>query len=49
MMKEERVSVSLRLPRGLWKRFKIRCIEVERDAQDVVAELLEEFLKRKKS
>lgn len=44
---KERVSVSLRLSRALWKRFKIRCIEIDRDAQDVVAELLEEFLKRR--
>ena len=41
-------KTTLRLPKELWKAAKIHAIEVGRDYQDIIAEALGEFLKRKK-
>ena len=42
------MKTSMNMPRGLWKRFRVRALEEGRDAQDIVAALLEEYLKRPK-
>jgi hypothetical protein len=41
-----RKKTSLALPEGLWKRLRMRALEEERDAQDIVAGLIEEYLQR---
>lgn len=40
------IKTSLNLPASLWKRVRIQALEEGRDAQSIVAELLEEFLQR---
>ena len=40
------VKTSLRLPEPLWKRAKIRAIETNLEAQELVALALEEYLKK---
>lgn len=46
-MREKRMKTSLRLDPGLWRKVKIRAIEEDRDAQDLVAEALADYLKKK--
>ena len=46
MVKEAMVKTSLRLPETLWKRTKIRAIEMNVEAQQIVRLALEEFLKK---
>ena len=46
MVKEAMVKTSLRLPEALWKRTKIRAIEMNVEAQQIVRLALEEFLKK---
>ena len=41
-----RKKTSLALPEGLWKRLRMRALEEDRDAQDIVAELIETWLQR---
>jgi hypothetical protein len=41
------VKTSLGLPDDLWRATKIRAIEENRDAQDLVADALRDYLKRK--
>jgi len=46
MRKEPLVKTSLRFPETLWKAARIRAIEMNVDAQDLVAMALEQFLKK---
>jgi hypothetical protein len=39
------VKTSLRLPRDLWRRAKIRALDEKRDLADVVADALAAYLK----
>lgn len=41
-------KTSIKLPEGLWKRFRIRALEEGREAQAIVAELIDHYLKAKK-
>ena len=47
MEKEELVQVTVRIPRSLWKRAKVRAAEQERDLRDLVMEGLERCLGEK--
>jgi predicted DNA-binding protein len=42
----EKIKTSIKLPAGLWKRLRLRSIEEGRDAQDIVAELIEAYLRK---
>jgi RNA polymerase-interacting CarD/CdnL/TRCF family regulator len=42
---EEKVKMTVMVPRSLWKRSKIRAVEEERDLREVVIEALERYLK----
>ena len=44
---EDLVQVTVRIPRALWKRAKVRAVEEERDLRDVVMESLERYLGEK--
>lgn len=44
---EPMVKTSLRLPADLWTRTRIRALEQGRDAQDLVAEALASYLKKR--
>lgn len=46
MRKQKMVKTSLSLPENLWKEARIRAIESNMDAQDLVALALERFLKK---
>ena len=46
MQKEAMVKTSLKLPEALWKRTKIRAIEMDIEAQELIALALEQFLKK---
>lgn len=46
---EDLVQVTVRIPRSLWKRAKLRAVEEDRDLRDVVMESLERYLAEKKS
>ena len=46
MEKDKTVKTSLRLPEKLWKRTKIRAIEMNLEAQELVARALEQYLKK---
>lgn len=41
----ETVKTSLRLPRDLWRKAKVRAMDEDKDLQDVIAEALAAFLK----
>jgi len=41
------VKTSLRLPEDIWQAARIRAIEERRDAQDLVADALRDYLKQK--
>ncbi len=41
------LKTSIKLPEGLWKRFRIRALQEGREAQVIVAELIAEYLARK--
>jgi hypothetical protein len=43
---EAMVKTSLRLPAALWKATKIRAIELNMEAQQIVALALEQFLRK---
>ncbi len=40
------IKTSLNLPAALWKRVKIRALEEDRNAQDIVIEMLEKYLRK---
>ena len=46
MVKETMVKTSLKLPENLWKRVRIRAIETNMEAQQIVALALEQFMKK---
>ncbi len=39
--KESKVKVTVRLPEGLWKKTRIRALEEDRNAQDLIQDGLE--------
>jgi hypothetical protein len=39
-------KTSMKLPEDLWKKLRIRALEEGRDAQNIVAELIEGYLER---
>jgi hypothetical protein len=41
---DEKVKLTVEVPRSLWKRAKLRAVEEERDLRDVVIESLERYL-----
>ncbi len=41
-------KTSLNLPADLWKKVRIRALEEDRSAQEVVVQMLEEYLRRPK-
>ncbi len=41
-------KTSLNLPADLWKKVRIRALEEDRNAQEIVIEMLEEYLRRPK-
>jgi hypothetical protein len=41
----ETVKTSIRLPRELWRKAKVRALDEDKDLQDVIAEALAAFLK----
>jgi hypothetical protein len=45
-MKESMVKTSLKLPEELWKAARIRAIEMNLEAQELVALALDQFLKK---
>lgn len=46
MQKEVMVKTSLRLPEVLWKAARIRAIEMNLEAQELVAIALDQYLKK---
>jgi hypothetical protein len=46
--KAQTTKTSLMLPKPLWTSIKIRALQEERDAQDLVAEALADYLRRVK-
>jgi hypothetical protein len=46
---EDLVQVTVRIPRSLWKRAKLRAVEEERDLREIVMESMERYLAEKKS
>lgn len=46
MPNEQTAKTTMRLPAELWKETKIRAIRQGIDAQDIVSEALEQFLKK---
>lgn len=44
----ELIKTSLMLPRKLWTEIKVRALREERDAQVIVAEALEDYLRKAK-
>ncbi len=46
--KPKMIKTTLRLPEELWKRVRMHSIEADRDAQDIVADALEQYLKQQK-
>ena len=46
MQKQKRFKTTLHLPEDLWKAAKIRAIELDMDATDLVALALEQYLKK---
>jgi hypothetical protein len=40
------LKTSINLPEGLWRRVRIRALEEGREAQGIVAELLESYLRK---
>jgi hypothetical protein len=46
-MADDLVQLTVRIPRSLWKRTKLRAVEEERDLRDVVMESLERYLGEK--
>ncbi|MDQ6891533.1 MAG: hypothetical protein M3167_02505 [Acidobacteriota bacterium] len=43
-----RKATSIRLPEGLWRDLRIRALEEGRDAQDILAELIERYLRKER-
>ena len=41
-------KTSIKLPEGLWKRFRIRSLEEDRDASAILANLIEQYLERRR-
>ncbi len=46
MQKRTMVKTSLRLPEDIWKAARIRAIEMNMDAQDLVAQAVEQYLEK---
>ncbi|MGA7624931.1 MAG: hypothetical protein WB630_23765 [Candidatus Acidiferrales bacterium] len=46
MPKQTRFKTTLYLPKDLWKATKIRAIESDRDATELVVEALRQYLKK---
>lgn len=46
MPKQKRFKTTLYLPEDLWKATRIRAIETDVDATDLVVEALQQFLKK---
>jgi hypothetical protein len=46
MQKEVMVKTSLKLPEALWKAARIRAIEMNLEAQELVAHALEQYLRK---
>ena len=44
--KQSMVKVTVRLPEQLWKKTRIRAIEEDRDAQDIIRDGLELYFRR---
>jgi hypothetical protein len=44
---EDLVQLTVRIPRSLWKRAKLRAVEEERDLREIVMESLEAYLRTK--
>ena len=44
--KPKRIKTTLHLPQGLWKAAKIKAIELDVDATDIVTKALERYLKK---
>jgi RNA polymerase-interacting CarD/CdnL/TRCF family regulator len=45
---EEKVKMTVMVPRSLWKRSKLRAVEEERDLRELVIDALERYLAEKK-
>jgi hypothetical protein len=45
---EERVKMTVMVPRSVWKRSKLRAVEEERDLRELVIDALERYLTVKK-
>lgn len=46
---EDRIKLTVEIPKTLWKRVKHRAVEEERDVWRIVTEALERYLARKES
>lgn len=44
MSEEEKVKMTVEIPRSLWKRAKLRAVEEERDLRELVIEALLSYL-----
>ena len=47
VQKKKRFKTTLNLPEDLWKATRIKAIEMNMDAQDIVAEALAQYLGKK--
>ena len=47
VQKPKMVKTSLRFPEDLWKAARIRAIELDMDAQDLIADALRQYLEQK--
>ena len=45
--RQETIKTSVKLPRKLWKRARMRAVEEELDLQDIIAMALEAYLRRR--
>jgi hypothetical protein len=45
---QERAKTSMALPKKLWTEIRMRALQEGRDAQEIVAEPLEDYLRKKK-
>ncbi len=46
--KEVKTNVGVLINKELWKKFKIRCIEIEESPGDVLGQLIKDYLKKKR-
>ncbi len=44
--KDAKTNVGVLINRELWKKFKIRCIEIEESPGDVLSQLISDYLKK---